>query len=152
MAETKDQILAIEAGENILLDGERALWYSRMRYLDSDFMRTQRQRKVISAIVEKTLQQDLQTIIHLAETIIPLVKTNLTSDDIMDIGIKALMKKAYSYPIAQQQIPAESTWSSKSISGVGSCLVMDTQENVDILRDFLSKKQVEEIETTTEKK
>ena len=33
--------------------GMQALWYSRMRYLDSDFYRTQRQRKVISAIIDK---------------------------------------------------------------------------------------------------
>lgn len=142
----------IEAGEDVLLNGEQALWYSRIRYLDSDFMRTQRQRKVISAIVEKTLQQDIMTMIGLAETIIPLVKTNLSSKEIMDIGVKALLKQAYSYPIVQQQIPAEKTWSSKSISGVGSCLVMDFEDNIKIMQSFLSEKQVEEVETSTEKK
>ena len=142
----------IEAGEDVLLNGEQALWYSRIRYLDSDFMRTQRQRKVISAIVEKTLQQDIMTMIGLAETIIPLVKTNLSSKEIMDIGVKALLKQAYSYPIVQQQIPAENTWSSKSISGVGSCLVMDFEDNIKIMQSFLSEKQVEEIETSTESK
>ncbi|MBR2455107.1 MAG: LCP family protein [Clostridia bacterium] len=142
----------IEAGEDVLLNGEQALWYSRIRYLDSDFMRTQRQRKVITAIVEKTLQQDIMTMIGLAETIIPLVKTNLSSDEIMSIGVKALLKQAYSYPIVQQQIPAEKTWSSKSISGVGSCLVMDFEDNIKIMQSFLSEKQVEEIETSTENK
>lgn len=142
----------IEAGEDVLLNGEQALWYSRIRYLDSDFMRTQRQRKVITSIVEKTLQQDIMSIIGLAETIIPLVKTNLTSNEIMNIGVKALLKQAYSYPIVQQQIPADNTWSSKSISGVGSCLVMDFEENIKIMQSFLSEKQVEEIETTTESK
>ena len=142
----------IEAGEDVLLNGEQALWYSRIRYLDSDFMRTQRQRKVISAIVEKTLQQDIVTMIGLAETIIPLVKTNLSSKEIMDIGVKALLKQAYSYPIVQQQIPAEKTWSSKSISGVGSCLVMDFEKNVKIMQNFLSEKQVEEVESSTENK
>lgn len=150
--ETTGKLVVIEAGEDILLNGEQALWYSRMRYLDSDFMRTQRQRKVISAIVEKTLQQDIGTMIGLAETIIPLVKTNLSSKEIISIGVKALLKQAYSYPIVQQQIPAENTWSSKSISGVGSCLVMDFEKNVKIMQNFLSEKQVEEVETSTEKK
>ena len=149
--ETTGKLLIIEAGEDILLNGEQALWYSRMRYLDSDFMRTQRQRKVITAIVEKTLQQDIPTIIGLAETIIPLVKTNLSSDEIMSIGVKALLKQAYSYPIVQQQIPADNTWSSKSISGVGSCLVMDFEDNIKIMQSFLSEKQVEEVESSTEK-
>ena len=90
--------------------------------------------------------------IGLAETIIPLVKTNLSSKEIMDIGVKALLKQAYSYPIVQQQIPAEKTWSSKSISGVGSCLVMDFEKNVKIMQNFLSEKQVEEVESSTENK
>ena len=143
---TRDKIVAIEAGEDILLNGEQALWYSRMRYLDSDFMRTQRQRKVISAIVEKALQQDIPSLISLAETIIPLVKTNFTSSELIEIGSKALLNEAYSYHIVQQPIPADNTWSSKSISGVGSCLVMDFDENVKILQSFLAEKQFVEEE------
>ena len=140
--------VSIEAGEDVLLNGEQALWYARMRKLDSDFMRTQRQRKVISAIVEKAKKQDINTLMSLAETIIPLVKTNLSANEMMKTGMDALLKQVYSYPIVQQQIPAEGTWSSKNISGVGSCLVMNGDENVQIMQDFLSKRQTEEVTTT----
>ena len=140
----------IEAGEDVLLNGQQALWYSRIRYLDSDFMRTKRQRKVISAIVEKALTKDIPELLDLAEAVIPLIKTNLDSDKIMEIGIDALMDKAYSYPIVQHQIPANKTWSSKTITGVGSCLVMDMEENRELFRSFLSEKQeVPEEESTT---
>lgn len=141
----------IKAGDDVLLNGEQALWYSRIRYLDSDFMRTQRQRKVISAIVDKASQKELSELVDLAETIIPLVKTNLSSNKIMSMGLNAFSKQAYKYPIVQQQIPADNTWTSKSISGVGSCLVMDFEENTRIIQEFLSEKQFEEVETTTEK-
>lgn len=140
----------IEAGEDVLLNGEQALWYSRIRYLDSDFMRTKRQRKVISAIVEKALTKEIPELLDLAEAVIPLVKTNLDSDKIMEIGIDAVMDKAWSYPIVQHQIPASKTWSSKTITGVGSCLVMDMEENRELFRSFLSEKQeVPEEESTT---
>ena len=140
----------IEAGEDVLLNGEQALWYSRIRYLDSDFMRTKRQRKVISAIVEKALTKEIPELLDLAEAVIPLVKTNLDSDKIMEIGIDAVMDKAWSYPIVQHQIPANKTWSSKTITGVGSCLVMDMEENRELFRSFLSEKQeVPEEESTT---
>ena len=148
VTKTMDKILFIEAGEDVLLNGEQALWYARMRKLDSDFMRTQRQRKVISAIVEKAKKQDINTLMSLAETIIPLVKTNLSANEMMKTGMDALLKQVYSYPIVQQQIPAEGTWSSKNISGVGSCLVMNGDENVQIMQDFLSKRQTEEVTTT----
>lgn len=139
----------IEAGEDVLLNGQQALWYSRIRYLDSDFMRTQRQRKVITAIVDKALTKSIPELLSLAETVIPLVKTNLDSDTIMKIGIDAVLNQAYSYPIVQHQIPADKTWSNKTISGVGACLVMDMEENRELFRSFLEEKQEVETEETT---
>lgn len=133
--------LPLEAGENIHLNGTEALWYSRMRYLDSDFMRTQRQRKVITAIVEKAKLQKPQALLELAETIIPLIKTNITADEMKKLGVDAVLDKAYNYNIVQQQIPADETWSNKRISGVGACLVMDLDENAEILANFLRNKQ-----------
>lgn len=133
--------LPLEAGENIHLNGTEALWYSRMRYLDSDFMRTQRQRKVITAIVGKAKLQKPQALLELAETIIPLIKTNITADEMKKLGIDAVLDKAYNYSIVQQQIPADETWSNKTISGVGACLVMDLDENAEILANFLHDKQ-----------
>ena len=133
--------LPLEAGENIHLNGTEALWYSRMRYLDSDFMRTQRQRKVITAIVEKAKLQKPQALLELAEAIIPLIKTNITADEMKKLGVDAVLDKAYNYSIVQQQIPADETWSNKTISGVGACLVMDLDENAEILANFLRDKQ-----------
>lgn len=131
----------IEAGEDVLLNGEEALWYSRIRYLDSDFHRTQRQRKVITAIVEKASKMSLTDLYSLAETIIPLVKTNMSSNQIMSLGLAAVKDKVYSYPIVQHQIPANGTWSDKTIEGVGASLVMDMEQNQHLLHSFLSEKQ-----------
>lgn len=139
----------IEAGEDVLLNGQQALWYSRIRYLDSDFMRTKRQRKVISAIVEKALTKEIPELLDLAKAVIPLVKTNLDTDTIMKLGLNALKDQAYTYPIVQHQIPADKTWSSKTITGVGSCLVMDMDENRELFRSFLTEKQEVPEETTT---
>lgn len=131
----------IPAGEDVLLNGEQALWYARIRKLDSDFMRTKRQRKVITAMVEKALQTELGELVTLAETVAPLVKTNLTSDEILDLGMGALKDKAFAYDIVQHQVPADGTWSSRNISNVGSSLVMDMDENIELLHSFLSEKQ-----------
>lgn len=131
----------IEAGEDVLLNGEQALWYSRIRYLDSDFHRTQRQRKVITAIVEKASKMSLTKLYALAEEIIPLVKTNMSSNQIMSLGLAAVKDKMYSYPIVQHQIPADGTWSDKTIQGVGASLVMDIPLNQQLLQSFLYEKQ-----------
>jgi LCP family protein required for cell wall assembly len=139
----------IEAGEDILLNGEQALWYSRIRYLDSDFQRTQRQRKVITAIVEKASKMSLTDLYSLAEKIIPLVKTNMSSNQIMSLGLAAVKDRVYSYPIVQHQIPADGTWSNKTIHGVGASLVMDIPQNQQLLHSFLSEKQETPTENTS---
>ncbi len=136
----------IEAGEDVLLNGEQALWYSRIRYLDSDFKRTERQRKVITAIVEKATTKSMSELYALAETIIPLIKTNMSSNEILSLGLAAMKNKVYNYPIVQHQIPAEGTWSDKDIVGVGASLVMDMEENTLLLHSFLSEKQTTEAE------
>ncbi len=139
----------IEAGEDVLLNGEQALWYSRIRYLDSDFNRTKRQQKVIKAIVEKASTMSLTELYSLAETIIPLVKTNMSSNQIMSLGLAAIKDKMYSYPIVQHQVPANGTWTSKYVSTWGDCLVMDMEKNQQLLHSFLSEKQELPTEKTT---
>ncbi len=141
----------IEAGEDVLLNGEQALWYSRIRYLDNDFKRTERQRKVITAIVEKATTKSFSELYSLAEAIIPMVKTNMSSNQIMSLGVAALKNKIYEYPIVQHQIPANGTWSDKNIQGVGASLVMDIEENTNLLHTFLSEYQPTEEESTSKK-
>lgn len=141
----------IPAGEDVLLDGEQALWYARIRKLDSDFMRTQRQRKVVTAMVDQALTKDIGELLELAETIAPLIKTNLTSEEILDLGMGALKDKAFAYDIVQHQVPADGTWSSRNISKVGSSLVMDIDENIELLHSFLAEKQKVEKDTSSDK-
>lgn len=142
----KDFPEEISDGVNHLTGGQ-ALWYSRIRYLDSDFMRTQRQRKVIKAIINTAATQKPKELFALAQEILPLVRTNIPSDDILQFGITALREKAYAFPIVQHSIPADGTWSNKTISGVGACLVLDFDKNINLLHSFLKEPQLTDEET-----
>ena len=137
----------IEAGEDVLLNGEQALWYSRIRYLDSDFKRTERQRKVIEAIVEKASTMSLTKLYALAEAVVPLVKTNMSTNQILSLGITAFKNKMYDYPIVQHSIPADGTWYDKNVPGVGASLVMDLEANRELLHNFLAEPQSKTEET-----
>lgn len=142
----KDFPEEISEGVNHFTGGQ-ALWYSRIRYLDSDFMRTQRQRKVIQAIINKTMSQEPKEILALAQEIMPMVRTNIPSEDTLQFGINAIREKAYTFPIVQHSIPADKTWSNKTISGVGACLVLDFDKNIDLLHSFLKDRQLTDEET-----
>lgn len=142
----KDFPEEISEGVNHFTGGQ-ALWYSRIRYLDSDFMRTRRQRKVIQAIINKTMSQEPKEILALAQEIMPMIRTNIPSEDTLQFGISAIREKAYTFPVVQHSIPADKTWTNKIISGVGDCLVLDFDKNTNLLHDFLKEHQLTDEET-----
>ena len=64
------------AGPNHL-DGVQAVAYCRLRLMDTDFQRTERQRKVISLALEKAKQADLATRTNLVKAILPQISTSV---------------------------------------------------------------------------
>lgn len=125
----------ISSGKSVHLTGAQALWYARIRYLDSDFMRTGRQRKVISAMVKKATRTNPVTLMTMLDKIVPMVKTDLSSEEMMSLGTHAL--SYIRYDIVQQQIPADGTWSNARKKGSGAVLEMNLEKNRSILQSFV---------------
>lgn len=65
------------------LDGVQAVAYGRLRLMDTDFARTERQRKVIAQAFEKAKKADFKTLYTLIGTIFPQVKTSIWVDDMV---------------------------------------------------------------------
>ena len=65
------------------LNGEKALAYSRIRKLDSDFGRTNRQRKVLVAMLERVRNLSLKELLSLTDTIFPMITTDMSNGDII---------------------------------------------------------------------
>lgn len=125
-------------------NGEQALWYSRIRYLDSDFMRTQRQRKVISAALSKFKSANPADLVKMLNNIMPMLETDLDSDNLMKLGTSSI--KYIFYDLAQQQIPAPDTWRSGRRRGQ-DVLLIDLEENREILKNFVFEKaEIEELD------
>lgn len=136
-----DVHLNIQAGENVRLDGNEALWYCRIRYLDSDFMRTQRQRKVLSAVIDKAKSTPIPTLIELVREILPDVETDIRQSELMKLAAGTALSYMR-YDVEQMRIPADGTWKSKTIKGQ-SALSLDIEENQQQLYDFLYTKDAE---------
>jgi LCP family protein required for cell wall assembly len=66
------------------LDGEIALAYSRLRSIDSDYRRAERQRTVITALIERYKNQSTTQMLAMLEDILPLVVTNMSKGEIVD--------------------------------------------------------------------
>ncbi len=123
------------------MDGNTALWYCRIRYLDSDFYRTERQRKVIESIIDKISETDFSTLIEIMEEVLPNVSTNISQNEIVSLAFKAIT--CLSYDITQMQIPVDGTWYNDTINSQ-AVLVMDIDENARLLEEFLSNPSADE--------
>lgn len=82
------------AGEQTL-NGTQATAWSRIRYVGNmDFERTQRQRVVIGAMIEKAKQSDLSTVTQIIGEVFPMVATNMDKKEII-----SLAKDVFSYSL-----------------------------------------------------
>lgn len=64
------------------LDGYQALHYCRLRSIDSNWVRVERQRKAIQAAMDKVKSLSLTELDELADKVLPLIHTNLSKEQI----------------------------------------------------------------------
>lgn len=78
------------------LDGVQAVAYCRLRLMDTDYQRTERQRKVISLALDKAKQADTKTLVNLVSAVLPQLSTDIGIDDVLPMA-----KNVSKYNIAQ---------------------------------------------------
>lgn len=91
------------------LDGEQALAYSRIRKIDSDYRRAERQRKVVTNLIQRYKSQSVSKMLSLLEDILPLVVTNMGKGEIVDYVVELTPMLAGS-SINTLRIPADGTF------------------------------------------
>ena len=116
------------------LNGMQALTYSRIRKLDpdGDFARTNRQRKVMSAILDTYKSADMKTILSLADDLLPLVNTDMNPMEMVKYAVE-LFPILSDAEIISQRIPADGTYENQKINGM-SVLVADMEAARELLR------------------
>ncbi len=145
MRDTARATRNIQSGENVHMNGEQALVYCRIRKLDSDFMRTSRQRKVISALISKAKDSSLTDLKALADEVLPMVQTDISPMEVTKLAMGAV--KYITYDIKSERVPTDGTWSSRTISGQ-SAIVADFGANQEFLKNYLYSVDAPEEETT----
>ena len=77
-------------GEDTPLNGRQTLAYARIRKIDSDFSRAERQRKVLVALMNKLKERSATEIIALGLSMFEHVTTNMDFDTVIDIAVGVL--------------------------------------------------------------
>ena len=97
---------SITGAGSYLLNGETALQYSRQRYFDSDMGRTERQRKLLSALADKFKSITVKQALKIVNTVLPLVNTDMKKSEILYQLASAI--RYLSWEREQYYLPAKS--------------------------------------------
>lgn len=83
----------VEPGLN-KLNGMTALSFARMRHAegdnDSDIVRTERQRRLIEAVIAKLKSKSISELQDLLNAALPMITTSMSSEELMDMALKVL--------------------------------------------------------------
>ena len=88
ISDAESYALGVKPGWNHL-DGKTALYYCRLRSIDSNWHRIARQRTTVQAILNQVKDMNLSELSGLAETILPLIHTDLSKAEITSILLSA---------------------------------------------------------------
>ena len=106
----------VESGESVHLNGAEALVYCRIRKLDSDYMRTYRQRKVITALINQAKSAGISTLISTMQEVFPLIKTDMSAAEITGLAYKAGLG-LLAFDIEQNRVPIDEHMKATTING-----------------------------------
>lgn len=117
------------------LNGAEALTYARARKIDSDFGRTERQRKVLLAVYEQTKNLSVSELFSLLYNALPYLTTDLTDSEILSLAYR-LLPLASSISLNSYTVPANDCYYGASIRGM-SVLVPDLPRIRQYLEEYL---------------
>lgn len=117
------------------LNGEQALKYARLRAIDSDWVRIQRQREIVLSVLESCRGRSLEELDSIVNSLLPLVQTNVPESKVAEFMM--LLPRMRKAETQQMTIPVEGTYGHMLGMGDRSMFAVDFAVNSKILQDFL---------------
>lgn len=90
------------------LNGREALVFARIRHLDSDVNRAERQRKVIKAIINKAGSLSITQLTKAVKKFLPYLSTSYSKGQILTLAMKAVLGGWSEFKMNQQSAPLHS--------------------------------------------
>ncbi len=125
----------VDYGENVHMNGAEALVYCRIRKLDTDYMRTYRQRKVITALINQSKNAGISKIIETMQDVFPLIRTDMSAGEITALAYKAGISML-AFDIEQNRVPIDEHMTPKTINGQW-VEVLDIEATKDYLTEYI---------------
>lgn len=118
------------------LNGSQALYYSRIRKLDMDAKRAERQRKVLTSLVDEYKNKSIGEMLDILDDVLPMVTTTMSNQEIINY-LMDIFPMLSSTSITNQQIPANGTYTDMTVGSITATKVADMEANRQILKNLL---------------
>ena len=128
----------MEYGSDAHLNGNQATAFARIRKIDSDYKRTERQRYVLTQIAKRLQQENAGTIVGVVMKLLECVETNMNMTQLMTIAAVGLDVDLDH--IAEFRVPAEDTYQSGTYTFGKQrvwCIRPDFTTNARLLHEFI---------------
>ena len=116
------------------LNGTQTLCYTRIRKLDSDFQRTQRQQEVLSAMLDRSADIGYWDLLELAVSTLSNIRTDLKLGDMLDL--LPIVTRLQELDLESARVPFDGTYQDETINGM-MVLKPDLEPIRKQLNDFL---------------
>lgn len=118
------------------LNGTQTLDYARIRKLDSDFGRTNRQRKVVTALLNEAKKMDLLKLHNTLMDVLPKVKTNMSQNEFIAFTANVVTYASYTIE-ADYHLPQNGSYKGSKINGGLGLWLNDAKKSVKELHDYI---------------
>ena len=123
-----------------MLNGAQALEYCRIRKLDNNFGRNERQRKFLEVLVKKVLSENsLDQLLALVDTCMKYMSTNLTMSDLFTLVFSVVPNMG---ELQMYSCPAKGEYSYMDVRGM-DVVVANSDKMVESLHAFIYGEQAE---------
>lgn len=123
-------------GANVLLNGIQAVTYARIRKLDSDYQRTERQRAVLYAVLDRVKETaSIGQILQIATSMWPYITTNVNMMSAVGLATNVLRNGISN--IKDFRLPSTDTYVSETRNGVSALYDIDYEHNYQSLQKFI---------------
>ena len=111
-------------------------------------MRTLRQRKVITALINKATETDIQTLFEAVNKVFPLIQTDMNAAEISAMAFKGGFG-IVAFDIQQTRAPIEEHMEATTIGGQW-VEVLELEKVREYIHDFIYTNKIDPDETKTE--
>ena len=135
------------------LDGIQAVMYARLRSIDNDFKRSERQRHLLELLLAKVLEGglDMDKLLDLLEVCVPYAKTNMKTNELFMLALEVLNSgimdrlKSGEPLLEQNRVPLDGTYrypnDEERANGLPEVTLFRTdkrrQENIEAVHNFI---------------